>query len=152
MFKYVTNIVTLIMVNCRFTVAIHVLCLLATMNPNPVTSELIASSVNTNPVVIRRILAALRRAGIVKSHPGVKGGWTLLVNPEQITLGRVYRIIRPGTVFAMHNKKPNMRCPVGRDIQRGLGVYYQKAQAAMESELDRTTVSDVLNEVLGKTK
>jgi len=63
------------MVNCRFTVAIHVLCLLAALHPKPVTSEFIAGSVNTNPVVIRRILAALRRAGLVKSQPGVSGGW-----------------------------------------------------------------------------
>jgi Rrf2 family protein len=137
------------MVNCRFTVAIHVLCLLAALHPKPVTSEFIAGSVNTNPVVIRRILAVLRRAGLVKSQPGVSGGWELLAKPEHITLGGLYQIVRPGTVFAMHSQQPNVLCPVGRNIQRGLGAHYQKAQAAMEAELDRTTIADVLKDVLG---
>lgn len=140
------------MVNCRFTVAIHVLCLLAAQRPRPLTSEFIAASVNTNPVVIRRILGVLRRAGLVKSEPGVGGGWELLARPEAITLGALYQIIRPGTVFAMHSRQPNVLCPVGRNIQRGLWAHYQKAQAAMEAELESTTIADVLESVLGAPK
>jgi Rrf2 family protein len=138
------------MVNCRFTVAIHVLCLLASQRPKALTSEYIAGSVNTNPVVIRRILAVLRKAGLVKSQPGVAGGWELIVKPEAITLGALYQIMRPGSVFALHSQQPNVLCPIGRNIQRGLGIHYQKAQAAMESELDHSTISDVLHDVLGK--
>ena len=140
------------MVNCRYTVAIHVLCLMAALHPKPVTSEFIAGSVNTNPVVIRRILGLLRKAGLVKSQPGVSGGWDLIANPVSITLGGIYQIIRPGTVFAMHSQQPNVLCPIGRNIQRGLGIHYQKAQAAMESQLDQTTIADVLKEVLGTTQ
>ena len=140
------------MVNCRFTVAIHVLCLLAAKQPEPVTSEFIAGSVNTNPVVIRRILAVLRKAGLVKSQPGVSGGWQLMAKPSGITLGRLYRIVRPGTVFPLHSQQPNVRCPVGRNIQRGLGSHYLKAQAAMEAELARSTIADVLQDVQASTK
>ena len=140
------------MVNCRFTVAIHVLCLLAAQHPQPLTSEFIAGSVNTNPVVIRRILAVLRRAGLVKSQPGVSGGWELVAKPSAITLGRLYQIVRPGTMFAMHSRQPNVLCPVGRNIQRGLSSHYQKAQAAMEAELARTTIADVLKDVLGTSE
>jgi Rrf2 family protein len=140
------------MVNCRFTVSIHVLCLLAALHPKPATSEFIAGSVNTNPVVIRRLLGLLRKAGLVKSQPGVCGGWELVTKPETITLGGLYQIVRPGTVFAMHRQQPNVLCPVGRNIQRGLGAHYQKAQAAMEATLDRTTIADVLKDVLGTTK
>lgn len=140
------------MVNCRFTVAIHVLSLMAALHPKPVTSEFIAGSVNTNPVVIRRILGVLRKAGMVKSQPGASGGWELAAKPESITLGGLYQVIRPGTVFAMHRQQPNVLCPVGRNIQRGLGIHYQKAQAALEAQLDQTTIADVLKEVLGKAK
>jgi DNA-binding IscR family transcriptional regulator len=73
----------------------------------------------------------------------------LLAKPEDITLGGLYQIVRPGTVFAMHSQQPNVLCPVGRNIQRGLGVHYRKAQAAMEAELDRATIADVLKDVLG---
>jgi Rrf2 family protein len=136
------------MVNCRFTVAIHVLCLLAAQQAQPLTSEFIAGSVNTNPVVIRRILAALRRAGLVKSQPGVSGGWELVAKPSAITLGGLYRVVRPGTVFAMHSRQPNPRCPVGKNIQRGLQAHYEKAQAAMEAKLAQSTIADVLHDVL----
>lgn len=140
------------MVNCRFTVAIHVLCLLAAQHPRALTSGFIAGSVNTNPVVIRRILGVLRKAGLVRSQPGVNGGWELVAKPANITLGAIYQIMRPGTVFAMHSQQPNLLCPVGRNIQRGLRLHYQKAQAAMESELDRITIADVLKDVLGASK
>lgn len=140
------------MVNCRFTVAIHVLCLLAAQHPRALTSEFIAGSVNTNPVVIRRILGVLRKAGLVRSQPGVSGGWGLVAKPDKITLGAIYQIMRPGTVFAMHSQQPNLLCPVGRNIQRGLRLHYQKAQAAMEAELDRITITDVLEDVLGTSK
>jgi DNA-binding IscR family transcriptional regulator len=52
----------------------------------------------------------------------------------------------------MHSQQPNVLCPVGRNIQRGLGSHYQKAQAAMEAELDRTTIADVLKDVLGTSQ
>lgn len=137
------------MVNCRFTVAIHVLCLLAAQHPKALTSEYIAGSVNTNPVVIRRLLATLRKAGWVKSQPGVSGGWELLATPSAISLADVYRLVRPGTVFALHSKRPNPFCPVGRNIQQGLFGHYQKAQAAMEQELGQSTIADVLKDVQG---
>lgn len=135
------------MVNCRFTVAIHVLCLMAAQHPQALTSGFIAGSVNTNPVVIRRILATLRKAGWVKSQPGVNGGWELLAKPSAISLADVYRLVRPGTVFALHSKRPNPLCPVGRNIQQGLFGHYHKAQAAMEQELGQSTIGDVLRDV-----
>ena len=140
------------MVNSRFTVAIHVLCLLASLPGQALTSEYIAGSVNTNPVLIRRILGVLREAGLVTSQPGVAGGWQLAAKPSEITLGQIYQLIRPGTVFALHNQKPNPRCPIGKNVQQGLSEHYRKAQAAMEEELARSTIADVLDDVLAAGK
>lgn len=138
------------MVNSRFTVALHVLCLLAHQGAQPLTSAYIAGSVNTNPVVIRRILAVLRRAGLVTSRPGVAGGWELAAKPSSITLAHVYRLLAPGPVFAMHSKRPNPHCPVGKGIQRGLLAHYRKAQTALEDALASLTVADVLREVVAR--
>lgn len=138
------------MINRRYTVALHVLCLLAHQSGEPLTSEFIAGSVNTNPVVIRQVLGLLRRAGLVTSRRGVAGGWRLAHPPSSITLARVYEVVRPGSVFALHSREPNPRCPVGRGVQRGLLGHYRKAQAAMEAELARVTVEDVLDDVLGR--
>lgn len=140
------------MVNSRFTVAIHILCLLASQPGQALTSEYIAGSVNTNPVVIRRILGVLRKARLVTSQPGVTGGWELAAKPSAITLGQIYQIIRPGTVFALHSQKPNPRCPIGKNVQQGLAAHYRKAQSAMEAELARASIADVLNDVLATGK
>lgn len=146
----VTKIVS--MINSRFSVGIHVLCLLAAEHPEPLTSRFIAGSVNTNPVVIRRILAELRKAGLVKSRSGSGGGWELVAKPESITLGGLFQILRPGTVFGMHNKQPNILCPVGRGIQGALRSHFQVAQAAMETELDRTTIAGIVRTILPQTQ
>ena len=61
----------------------------------PLTSEFIACSVNTNPALIRRLLGSLRDAGIVESRTGVGGGSTLLIDPERITLLDILRAVEP---------------------------------------------------------
>ena len=52
--------------------------LLAQSNDEPVTSELIAGSINTNLVFIRHVMGSLSRAGLVASPPGVGEGWRLV--------------------------------------------------------------------------
>lgn len=133
----------------RFAVAIHVLTLLTQDPDAPATSEYIASSVNTNPVVIRRVLGGLRRAGLVRSQGGAGGGWRLAREAKTITLRDVYRAVEEEDelVFPLHHRPPNPSCPVGRHIQRALAVHFAAATRAMEDELARRTVADVLREV-----
>ena len=133
----------------RFAVAIHILTLLTQEPDVPATSEYIASSVNTTPGVIRRTLGGLRRAGLVRSQGGVGGGWRLARDAEAITLRDVYRAVEEEdeAVFPLHHRPPNPNCPVGRHIQRALAVHFAAATRALEDELARRTVADVLREV-----
>lgn len=132
----------------RFTVAVHILTLLAHMSgEEPVTSELIAASVDTNPVVIRRLLGLLRDAKLVRSQGGPGGGWRLTVPAASITLGDVFRVVEPGELFPLHAGTPSPRCPVGRVIQAALGPIYAGARQALERELDRTRIADLLASV-----
>ena len=97
------------MVNTRLSVAIHILSLIAA-NPRE-SSEMIAGSVNTNPVVIRRMISQLKKGGILTSRPGVAGA-TLKRDPEDISLLDIYRAVQPQEeLFAIHDK-PNPNCPV----------------------------------------
>lgn len=130
--------------NSRFTVAVHVLTLLASDRSSAMTSEHIAGSVNTNPVVIRRLLAALRAAKLVASQGGPGGGWVLNHRPDTITLRDVYRIVEDGGLFPLHPSEPNARCPVGSTIQAALVPTFEQAQAALERDLAKTTIADVL--------
>lgn len=135
------------MSNTRYTVAIHVLTLLAHSGPEAVTSEYIAGSVNTNPVVIRRILAGLRAARMVRSQGGPGGGWQLLRDPGQITLRDVLHAMGEDSLFQLHSATPNPACPVGKEIQSLLALRFRSAQEAMEKDLERTTIAQLVEEV-----
>ncbi len=132
----------------RFTVAIHVLTLLAhEAGKGPLTSEFIAGSVNTNPVVIRRLLALLRDAKLVRSQAGPGGGWQLMAPPRSITLRDVFRAVQSHDLFPLHAGTPNPRCPVGSSIQAALGPRYDDARLALERELGRTSIFDLVQDV-----
>jgi DNA-binding IscR family transcriptional regulator len=104
--------------------------------------------VNTNPVVIRRLLGLLREAGYVESRGGVGGGWLLKGNPDQITLFDVLRAVDPqGDAFSLHKSEPNPECPVGRHIQGVLSEVYDEASRAMEGRLAKTSISGILGSV-----
>jgi Rrf2 family protein len=137
-------------VSTRFTVALHILTLLASTPGEALTSEYIAGSVNTNPVVVRRLLGVLRNVGIVSSQPGNGGGWELAKNPDKLTLRDVRRAVNEGSPFSMHNQPPNPKCPVGKNIQQALEPIYGQAERAMEKKLSRTTISSLLDAVQRK--
>ena len=132
----------------RFTVAIHTLTLLAQAQAAPITSEYIAGSVNTNPVVIRRILGALRAGGLVTAQTGNGGGWRLAAPPAAITLREVYRAVEDEPLFALHHRAPSTACPVGRHIQQALTPCFDAARRTLEADLARTTIADILTNVL----
>lgn len=133
------------MVNSRFAVAIHILSLIAsTKNRDQLTSDWIAASVNTNPVVIRRISGMLKKAGIIDSKVGIPGS-ILTKLPSEITLLEVYKAVQPQEeLFAVHDK-PNPECPVGKRIQSTLDNVFHSIQMEMESKLAGQSLQDVLD-------
>lgn len=133
--------------NSRFTVGIHILTLLAHGDGETMTSEYIAGSVNTNPVVIRRLLSLLRDAKLVTSQGGPGGGWQLTRPPRGITLRDIYLAMEESTIFPMHTNPPNPRCPVGGTIQEALSGHFDEVRLALEQQLAKTTVADLLEEV-----
>jgi Rrf2 family protein len=134
--------------NTRFAVGVHCLALLAGAGAEPLTSEYIAGSVNTNPVFIRRVLGQLQRTGLVESQPGTGGGWRLRRDPAAISLLEVYRAVEDGELVALHRRPPNPACPVGRNIERTLHGYFGEAERAFEQVLERQTVAEVLRSAL----
>lgn len=134
--------------NTRFTVANHTLTLLALFPGEWLTSEYIAGSVNTNAVVIRRLLGRLREAGLVVAQPATGGGWQLARSAATISLREVYEALGERELFALHHRPPNPDCRVGRGIQRGLEQVYADAMAGMAEQLARETVADLLGRVV----
>jgi Rrf2 family protein len=128
--------------NSRFSVAVHILTLLEQSQGEPVTSEYLAGSVNTNSSFIRRLLSALNRAGLTTAQMGTGGGALLARPAAGITLLDVYRALDEGEVFRLH-EQPNPACPVGRNIQAELHDRFGAATRAMEDELARTTIDQL---------
>jgi Rrf2 family protein len=135
--------------NQQFSVSIHVLTLLAAMPDQLLTSEQISESVNTNPVVIRRVMGHLREHGLVESRPGASGGWKLSRAPEEIHLCSVYDAFSHDDLLGMH-RHPNADCPIGAKITPVLEKVFSQAEKAMHDALSGFTVKDVLLEVTSK--
>lgn len=133
------------MVATRFAVAIHILMLLASHMDGPATSLRLASSVNTNPVVVRRITGLLARAGLIRVRRG-PGGAVLARPTEQITLADVWKAINPGCqrpLLPIH-MHPDPLCPVGAKVQGVLSQAFVLAERAMHEALGRTALSDLV--------
>jgi Rrf2 family protein len=133
--------------SCRFAVAVHVLAVLAYKEGEAVTSALLASSVNTNPVVIRRLLLRLQAAGFIETRKGARSGSRLSRDAERISLAEIYRAVETDEPFASHSKRPNQACPVGHCIQEALEKVFTSAEKALERELGRTTLQDIVHSV-----
>jgi len=133
--------------SCRFAFAVHILSVLALRRNEGVTSEELAGSVNTNPVVIRRIVSALQHAGLVTTVKGARGGVKLAAPAERLSLRSVYQALEAPPSFAGHRQKPNPSCPVGRKIEVVLDEVFASAQSALEEALSRRTVADVVETI-----
>ena len=130
--------------NSRFAVAVHVLSLMAWSGEEPLKSEQVAESVNTNPVVIRRILKELAEAGLVVSQTGSLGGSRLAGDPAKTTLLDVYQALECRGVFSLHRTPPSRDCPVGVNIETVLGDVLLEVDSAVERVLQNITIDDVV--------
>lgn len=127
--------------------AVHVLTVLAYKEGDRVTSSFLAGSVNTNPVVIRRLLLTLQGARLVETRKGAGFGSRLSRAPARINLAEVFRAVEDDEPFILPPGKPNAACPVGHCIQAALHKVFFSAQEALEQELARTTLGDILGTV-----
>lgn len=131
----------------RFAVALHLLVALANLGEDGATSERLAGSVNTNPVVVRRILGLLAKAGFVTGQGGRSGGYRLAADPRKLTLDSVLRAVEPDGMFTVHENPPNRVCQVSCSIKEVLGGVFARAEASMHDRLRETTVADLLRRV-----
>ena len=131
----------------QFSIAVHILTMLAKTCDERVKSEYLAKSVNTNPVVIRRLLRNLQEAGLVISQVGASGGTCLSKLPENIRLSEVYKVVSPGDIFSLHSKTPNQDCPVGKNIEAILCGLQKEIDQSVEEKLAQYTLQDVIEKI-----
>ena len=135
-------------ISSRFTIAVHILvCIETFKNDYKVTSDFLASSVNVNPVVIRRLLQQLKKAGIINVKRG-SGGTDIEKPLDEITLLDVYNAVEcveDGKLFHFH-ENPNQLCPVGKNIHLVLDERLEEIQKAMEMKMKSISLQDIVRD------
>ncbi len=135
-------------ISSRFTIAVHIFVCIDTFKDDcKITSDFLASSVNVNPVIIRKILSQLKNAGLVEVQRG-SGGTSISKPLEEINLLDIYfavECIDNGELFHFH-ENPNHKCPVGRNIHNVLDSKLEQVQKALENELQKITLADIIKD------
>ncbi|HLI50484.1 MAG TPA: Rrf2 family transcriptional regulator, partial [Thermomicrobiaceae bacterium] len=114
---------------------------------HPVTSEVLATAMETNPVVIRRILAGLREQGYVRSEKGHGGGWTLAVDLSTVTLRDIYRALGSPALFAIGNRTESPACLVEQAVNAALDQALRDAETLLLARFGEVTLAELRDDV-----
>src|SRR5712664_4989319 len=143
----VTGMVTIMTANSRMASAIHIMSFVAYAGDEGTTSEAIAKSLQTNPVVVRKILKLLERKGLVAVRQGRQGGVGLRRAASRITLGQIYKAVESESgVFAMRGQV-HEGCVVACAMKRRLGPIFDAANDAVEQALSKTSLAELVRGV-----
>jgi DNA-binding IscR family transcriptional regulator len=119
---------------------LHVLLHMAEQS-GPVTSEVLAKAIDTNPVVIRRIMAGLRDQGYVRSEKGHGGGWTLACDLSKVTMRDIYTALGSPVLLAMSNRAETPGCLVEQAVNASLNRAFADAEALLLARLGQVTLA-----------
>jgi DNA-binding IscR family transcriptional regulator len=130
----------------RLSGVLHVLLHMAQKN-GPVTSEVLARAMDTNPVVLRRTMAGLRDQGYVQSEKGHGGGWTLACDLTTVTLRDVYTALGSPSLLAIGNRTEAPGCIVEEAVNAALTESFEEAEALLLSRLGEVTLATLSEDV-----
>ena len=123
------------MISGKFAITLHILTLLSKHPETYLSSEFISSSLNMNPVLVRKEIANLKRYGIVASKEGKNGGTRLLKPASDVTLNDVFRMTFDQVTLGYSKNTPSQKCPVGKQINEKLGNLYEDMNLKISKQL-----------------
>ncbi|MEZ5934648.1 MAG: Rrf2 family transcriptional regulator [Alphaproteobacteria bacterium] len=126
----------------RLSGVLHVLLHMAEYQ-EPVTSAALARVMQTNPVVIRRIMAGLREQGYVRSERGHGGGWTIACDLDAVTLHDIYESIGAPSLFAIANRNDASDCAVEQAVNAALDASLGEAEELLLASLRKVTLASL---------
>lgn len=126
----------------RLSGVLHVLLHMA-QHDGPVTSETLARAMDTNPVVVRRVMAGLREAGYVRSEKGHGGGWRLAVELASITLLDIYRALGSPSLLAIGHRSDNPECAVEKAVNSALEESFLAAEALLLARFGEVSLAEL---------
>jgi DNA-binding IscR family transcriptional regulator len=130
----------------RLSGVLHILLHMAQQD-DPVTSEVLARALDTNPVVIRRIMAGLRDAGYVRSEKGHGGGWTLACDLSAVTLRDIYTALGCPSLLAIGNRTESPGCLVEAAVNAQLSKSFHDAEELLLASFGEVTLAMLSDDV-----
>lgn len=109
----------------------------------PATSEQLAKMMGTNPVVVRRVMAGLRRQGFVASAKGHGGGWAIACDPKAVTLADIYEAVGEPPLVALGHRSENPDCLVEQAVNHALDHTFREVEALFHAKLSAVTLADL---------
>ena len=141
-------------ISSKFTIGVHLLAVIDYLSEDEkVTSNILASSIGVNPVIVRNVMRNLKEAGLISISQG-KSGISLTKTPDQITFYDVYKAVdsvKDEGLFHFH-ENPNPECPIGRNIHKAMDSKLKRVQRCMEDEMRKITLADVMTDIQNELK
>lgn len=139
-------------VSTRFSDSIHLLAFITIFKGKmSLTSDNIAASIETSPVMVRRLMSELKKAGLIETRHGAADP-KLAREPNDISLLDIYLAIEKDKPLFEIDHKTNPECPVGGNIQSTLKEYYSQAEYAAKAKLNQIKLADIIDTILVKQK
>lgn len=142
--------------NTQFAIAVHICAVLGcrgavagACESEPITSGYLAASVNAAPSFVRRVLAVLAKAKLVKTTRGATGSCCLMRAPAEISMLEIYHAVDAPKVFALHAYAPEEKCSVSCRMNHAMCGLLQRGQEGMETALGEVTLAEFMSELKG---
>ncbi len=132
--------------NGRFQIAVHILTLLHSAGDESLSSDYMAGSININPVMVRKELSKLRKAGFVKSKEGNTGGYMLAKPAQQISIADIYKAVEQSPLLGKARNVPNPACPIGQQIDQHMHALNTQLIHLVTDHLGQQTLKQFYNQ------
>ncbi|WP_342645271.1 Rrf2 family transcriptional regulator [Mucilaginibacter sp. CSA2-8R] len=130
----------------RFQIAVHILTLLHSAGAESLSSDYMAGSININPVLVRKELSGLRKAGLVQSKEGNTGGYTLAKPAQQISIADIYNAVAQAPLLGKARNLPNPACPIGLQINQHMDTLNEQINEVVVEHLGHQTLEQFYNQ------
>ena len=134
-------------INTQFPIAVHLMAALGYRRGQDTTSATLATSVNTSPSFVRRILSKLSKAGLVETATGKAGACWLAKDAKDISLLDIYEAVDAPKAFSIHGYSEQKACPVSCNIKTALDKALSKTQKAMETTLKEISLDKIITDM-----
>ena len=126
----------------RLSGILHVLLHMAERR-EPITSEELAAHMSANPAQVRRTMAGLRAAGLLRSEKGHGGGWTIACDLASVSMRDIYQALGSPGLFAIGNRKENPTCLVEQAVNDALGDTFHAAEQLVLERFEGVSLADL---------